>query len=437
MTSDEAPPGTAVASYAQQRRVVAVCEGRGPASRPAAKNVPMLCHVPGRVDPDALTDAVRGFVDRHPILRYRFVHRDGEVTLCRADAGPADIGCTVVDRSALPAGDGALDAYLRAEVDRPFDVLGWPLLRAGLVQGERSVVYLSADHLVTDGWSMVVAKREIEALYQARRTGRAADLPEPGDFLGYSAQQRRRFAAGPEVDREVDGLRAVLDGRPLEPPFPLDLAHWEAGRGRYVDLDLLDADDTARLDRLCRGHRATLFMALLAAFGVAAHELSGRTEVGILVATHNRDEATHWNSVGWHANTLPLYFTATAADGFAGTLRAARDGLMRLLAWYDLPLARVHAHAPGASQEGVGERYPTCFMSFIDARWPPDPQPCGWAQRDLAPAHRMNYGIWVVRRQTGLQAVVASPWPGYGEARLAQFETRLAGVLRDAVRRLG
>ncbi|GAA0743751.1 hypothetical protein Drose_14940 [Dactylosporangium roseum] len=429
---------TGVASFAQERRVRVVAGAPHPghgAPHPAlrAKNVPLLCRLPERVDVVALSAAVRALVERHPVLQYRFLHRDGRVSLRWAGAGVADVECAVVDRSALGTADGAVRAFLRAQVDAPFDLLGWPLLRAGVIQDDRPLFYLCADHTVCDGWSMTVAMRDIEAAYTGLLRGRTVELRPPGDYLRYSAAQRRRYTSGPAVERAVDGVRAMLAGRAVEPAFPLPAAPWDAEHGRYTEFDLLDAAAAGRLLDYCRSRRATPYMAVLAAFGVAAREIAGRAEVGVLVAMHNRDERHTADSVGWYANMLALYFPTFPVDRFDDGVRAVRDRLMRLLVFAELPLSRVADDLADTNDNGAGVRFPTCFISLTDARTPPSAGGSGrWEQLDLAPSYRMGYGLWVVLHDTGLRAVTASPRTSAGVASLAGLESRIADVLRSA-----
>ena len=218
----------AVASFAQERRVQTVLGAAGgPLSR-AAKNVSMLCRVPGPVDVGALTAAIRALVARHPALQYRFVARKDQVLLRRAVRDTPEFGCTVHDAVAGQDHEAVTGGAMREAVDVPFDVLGWPLLRAGVFPGTPSLVYLSVDHAVCDGYSATVAARDLEALYRGLVDGRPAELPPTGDFVAHSAAQRRRYADGPELDQAVDDMRSLLRGRPVEPEFPLPVTDWDA-----------------------------------------------------------------------------------------------------------------------------------------------------------------------------------------------------------------
>jgi hypothetical protein len=422
MTAD---PITAV-SFAQERRIrlATAAEPTGP----AAKTVPVLCRLPAPVDVDALSHAVRQMVLRHRSLLHRFVDVDDEVTLEWAGAGVADLDCDVVAESELPASDGSSDAalaYVRGQVDRPFDVLGWPLFRFGVVTGDRPLFYLIFDHLVADGGSALLAIREVEQLYLALMRGRVVDLPKAGDFLRYAQAQRRRCGSGPAVDGQAEALRRHLGGRMVHPSVPIE-TDWDLTRPRYADVDLLDAGETARLDDLCRDSRVTPFMAVLAAFGVAVRELTDHDEAGVLIATDNREHPEARAGVGWFANMVPLYFPTARTDRLGTAARTVRDQLMRMLPYHEFPLARMLDTVPGSA----ATRH-DCFMSFVDAR--ADERHWRWRQLDFAPSFRSGYGMWVVRRDGGLGAFVASPAPAAGTGTLVKFETRIATELRAAV----
>jgi hypothetical protein len=419
------PPGagTAVPSFAQERRIRAVRASGG--APPAAKTVPVLCRLPEKADVDALVHAVRAFVQRHRMLQYRFTERGGRVSLHWAGARTAEIGCAVNHLT----GDDAV-RYVRGEVDQAFDALGWPLLRAGVIQHRRPLFYLAADHLVSDGLSVLLAMKEIAELYTALLGNRAASLPCPGDFLRHAETERRRYASGTALDQEVGSLQEQLRGRPLHPPFPVDVG-WDVARGRYASFALLDADETARLAKLCLTWRVTLFMTVLAAYGVAARELSGRSEVGLLVALNNREESSAYHAVGWYANTLPLYFPTGTVERFAEAVREVRARMMALLPYRELPFARVLDCTPQGYHDGIGTEIPTCFMSFADVR--AEVRTARWELLDFPPSYRVGHGIWVILRETGLSVEVASPQPRFGEEQVRAFESRIAGVLRDVV----
>jgi Condensation domain len=409
-------------SFAQERRIRLAGEASSPMAS-LAKTVPVLCELPGEADADLLSYALRGVVRRHPALWHQFATVADEIRLEPVPAQIAGLELEVTGDAGGHPDDPPLQ-QARTRVNAAFDVLGWPLLRAGLISGHRRVLYLSADHLVMDGGSALLVMRELERQYRALKDGREADLPPPGDFLAHSAAERRRYVPGAGVDAEIGEFRALLGSRPAEPAFPIE-SSWDLARGRYVSFDLLDAGQMGQLTELCRAWRVTPFMAVLAAYGIAAGQLTGAAEAGTLVAVHNRDEPSARAGVGWYANMLPLYFPVGPSDDFAAAAREVRNRLMTLLPYHELPLALVQGTVPGPGPL-------TSFMSYVDAR--DDELAGGWRQIDFPPAHRAGHGIWVVQRRTGLRAHVACPQPVSGTEMVTRFEERIAEVLRGAVR---
>jgi hypothetical protein len=431
-----------VPSYAQVRRLRALAAEQADGLDPTGKTIPLLFAVPGELDVPALEEAVGRLIARHPALHHRFTDFPDDRMPALAFAGPARVRCDVTvatDLVADPTDRDALDAAvvrrIRAEVDRPFDALGWPLLRFGVVRADQSLVYVSLDHLVADAWSQWAVMLELSALYDAVRTGRADPLPPAPDFYAFSAAQRRRFDAGPALRAPVAALRRSLRDRPLHPRFPLDVP-WDDDRGRYVRRQLLGPDEVQRLSNWCREHRATLFMAVLGAFGTALRQVGGATEVGVLIATHNRDEENVRGGIGWYANMLPVYFPV--GDDPTGTVAGVRRALIATLEFHELPLARaVDVLPPDQADDG----HPTCFVSMTDDRTgqrqdgprapdgPVDPE-TAWRRMAIAPAHRRGYGIWISLMDEGLIVSTASPAVRGDAADLDELETAFGAALR-------
>lgn len=427
---------TPVPSFAQERRVRLVRHLLAHGLRPSSKTIPLLVRLPDPVDVDVLREAVGELVARHPVLRHRFACT-GDGPAARVTAEPVPVTPPPCEELRPgPDGDTAGDtagvpARIRAAIDGPFDVSGWPLLRVGVVTGDQPLLYLSMDHLVADAESLTVLRRDLAEIYDAVLCGRAAELPRPPDYFAFAAAERGRLAG--QRDARAAALHRTLGGRPAQPLFPLADGSWSPDTGRYVDLHLLDAGGAQRLEQRCRAERATPFVGVLAAFGTALRAACGVDEVGVSIATANRDHAGGPNGVGWYANVLPVYYPA--ADGFGATLRGARRALMAALEHYDLPIAGVLPApdaAPPSAPRPVG-----CFVSFSDARTAAGgtrsaDDPGGWEPVPVAPAYGASYAVWTVRADDGLWAKIAAPSPGPAGQILDGFEAAFVAELRAA-----
>src|SRR5690606_17179700 len=110
----------------------------------------------GRVDVPALEKAFHAVLERHAILRTRFIERDG-VPVQVVEATPAfALGCA-------PLVDDAADLAKRLQeaARTPFDLSRAPLLRASLLSASDTshVLLVSLHHIVSDAWSNAILIR--------------------------------------------------------------------------------------------------------------------------------------------------------------------------------------------------------------------------------------------------------------------------------------
>ena len=121
-----------------------------------------------------------------------FVSIEGEphVELLPADAGFPWIEH---DLQSLPDAQEQLQQLSAQEAATPFDLAQRPLIRGRLIRlGEHEHVFLlTQHHIVSDGWSMGVLMRELNALYAAFSEGQPDPLPPLRiQYPDYAAWQR-------------------------------------------------------------------------------------------------------------------------------------------------------------------------------------------------------------------------------------------------------
>lgn len=419
-------------TFAQEQRVRRMLAR--PTDVPAAKNIPLVLELPGPVDGGALELSLRQLVERHPVLHHRLAERGGEIVFERVGPTlppPPCVTWPAPGTGRRPGSDSA-EALVRGQADQPFGMTSWPLFRAGLIERPRPLLCLVFDHLVCDGWSLSVIARDLEALYLSAKGDRQADLPAADDFVAFAEGERARFSSSSRVARAVDGLRAVLDGRPLEPGLPLAAGPWDLSAGRYRQLDVLTGEEAAAFERRCRDGRATAFMGVVAAVAVTLHETTGVDEAAMLLAVHNRDSRASATGVGWYANMLPLYIPVRRGQPLDATLRATQSAMMAILQFYDVPLARLKAAGGGSANVGANWQAGPAplFVSFSDDRGAGHGPPTTWRPVPAAPSYRAGYGLWLSRHAGGLRLLTASPRPTSRGDQLEAFESALCAVIQ-------
>jgi len=309
-----------------------------------AYNMVGAARLDGALDVDALRRAIDRVVERHDALRSVIARQGGEWVQVVAERMPVALAVEALE--AIPPGerDAAVEARVRREHARPFDLEAGPPLRATLLRlgPERHVLLLAMHHVTGDGWSRAVIVRELSALYTAFVTGGDAALPElPVRHADYAAWQRERLQ-GERLAAQLDYWREKLAGAPGALELPADRQRPPvqsfAGRTHRFRLPREAAD---ALRALGRGEGATPFMVLLAAFKTLLARYTGEADLVVGTPVANRGRRETEGVVGFFANTLALRTDLSGDPAFREALRRVRDTAVGAYAHEELPFERL------------------------------------------------------------------------------------------------
>ncbi|WDF41242.1 amino acid adenylation domain-containing protein [Streptomyces sp. T12] len=311
----------------------------------ATYHVPAAFAVRGPFDPAAFGRALDSLVARHESLRTVFrTGPDGVPLQIVAAAGKVE---PCVERD-VPVAE--VDARMRAEAARPFDVASGPLLRCTLYAvGDGSHrILLVAHHLVCDGWSLGVLLRELSAGYENEAKGLRHALPElPLQFPDFASWQRERQAAGEYAD-SVAHWAERLRGAPETVALPLDrprgaVRSAAGGTERFT----LSARVRERIAETARTRGGTPFMAVFAAYAAFVSRLSGSEDLVIGFPVSGRDRPELQDMVGMLTNTLALRVDLSGDPTYHDLIGRLRTALLASQPYQDAPFeAVVNAVAP-------------------------------------------------------------------------------------------
>ncbi|HEY3873468.1 MAG TPA: amino acid adenylation domain-containing protein [Actinocrinis sp.] len=304
--------------------------------RPGALDylLPLALRIRGELDVRALTEAFAAIVDRHDVLRTRYVGLDGEPIAVVADHGDVTIERT-------ESADGA--DVLRRELSRPLDLVAGPPFRltlARLGDGDHLLVIV-VHHIAMDGWSWGVLTRELAEGYRERTTGEPARrTPAALRYADVAEAQRERFSGRRGRD-QLDYWRAQLSGVPaLELPTDRPRPTIWDGTGDLVRIDL-PAGLLAEADRFARSRRATRYMVLLAVFQALLARASGQVDFAVGAPVAGRTRAGTQDMLGLFANTLVLRADLSGRPTFDELLARVRDTMLGAFGHADTPIERI------------------------------------------------------------------------------------------------
>jgi non-ribosomal peptide synthetase component F len=327
---------------------------------PGCQNLPGLARrYRGPLDIPALTRALDEIVRRHGALRTRFELRRGQLGQAVRPHEPLEL--EVRDLSALSAEDRE-QAVARRVADagrRPFDLaldrLFVPtLLRLG---DEDHVLIIRTHHSVFDDWSVGVFRRQLAKLYNAYAAGQPSPLPEPALQFAEFARRQRAELAGPAGDRELAFWRRELSRAPFTSQLAVDDPSRPAGTpqrgGETVSLSL-PPELQNRLRTLARRERATLFMTILAAFGVLVRRYTGQDDLVLATVVANRNRTELEGLIGCFTKKVPFRLPLGGDPPFTDVLARTREHLMGALTHQDLPFETVIQDTLGAAAAAHG-----------------------------------------------------------------------------------
>jgi thioesterase domain-containing protein/acyl carrier protein len=298
----------------------------------------------GSLDVDALARSLREIVLRHDALRTIFSSVDGEPNqhVVASSACPIDI----VDLGALADDLRASELRRRIadEARRPFDLARGPLLRVVLYRlaPRDHALLVTMHHIVADGWSVGVFRRELTTLYRAFARAEPSPLaPLPLQYADFARWQRQWHVGAPIADqleywtKQLAGASTRLR-LPTDRPRPKRHGHRAAVRRATLSPGL-----TSAIGATSRREGVTLFMTLLAALQTLLHARTGQDDVCVGTAISGRTQVATEDLVGFFANTIVMRTDLSGAPTFRALLGRVRDAALGAYQHQDVPFERI------------------------------------------------------------------------------------------------
>jgi amino acid adenylation domain-containing protein/non-ribosomal peptide synthase protein (TIGR01720 family) len=302
--------------------------------------VPIALELCGPADEQALEQALSGLAERHEVLRTRFPAGPDGQPVQVADL-PVRVTVPVEDLSGFTS--EAVTARVNALAGTGFDLAAGPLWRAVLLHTgpERATLVICLHHIIFDGWSETIVARDLADLYAAAAAGRTTGRPAPSmSYADYACWQRDRLS-GPVLAGNLEYWRERLAGL-----VPLDLpADRPRGSGRRPGGDavpvIVDAATVTVLRDIARQARASLFMAVQAAFVALLSRYTGQDDIAIGTPVAGRNHAETEDLVGLFVNSVVLRTDTSGDPSFATLVERARDTALGAFDHQDVPFEKL------------------------------------------------------------------------------------------------
>ncbi|MEV6478314.1 condensation domain-containing protein, partial [Streptomyces sp. NPDC051657] len=191
-------------------------------------------------------------------------------------------------------------------------------------------------HIVSDGWSVGVLLREVQAAYAGRELP-----PLTVQYADYSAWQRT-WLAGDVMEEQLAYWREQLAGAPSALDLPTDRPRPATPSHRGAQLtEALDTATVSRLAETAQERGTTLFSVLQSVLAAVLSRRSGQDDVVIGVPVANRSRVETEDLIGFFVNTLPLRTRVAAAETFEELLDQVSRTALEGLSHQDVPFDRL------------------------------------------------------------------------------------------------
>jgi Condensation domain len=196
-------------------------------------NIALRWELKGRFNAATIEQAFQTIVDRHEILRTRFIDKDGEFV--QEVAGRLDFHLSVVDLTVFPE-EKRLDEAMalgRREAHVPFDIGQLPLIRVTLLRmsADHGILLVTAHQIVFDGLSIRNLAHEFGTIAAALDAKRPHDLPEPPLQYGDYCLWQKEYFASAGFEAETIYWKNKLSVAPYFEIFPdHDTWRWLSSR---------------------------------------------------------------------------------------------------------------------------------------------------------------------------------------------------------------
>ncbi|MDZ7963734.1 MAG: amino acid adenylation domain-containing protein [Nostoc sp. DedSLP03] len=310
----------------------------------ATYNMPAALRLSGRLNLNALQQALAEIIRRHEALRTSFANING--TPMQVIHSTASIDMEVVDLQHLEESERklVLEQQLQLAAIAAFDLESAPLIRCNLWQLSNSdyVFGINIHHIVSDGWSMGVLIQELSVLYKAFCAGESSPLPNLEIQYADFALWQRQWLSGEILEEQIQYWVSQLQGAPelLQLPTDRPRPSVQSYRGATQSFGL-NRELTQKLESLSRRAGSTLFMTLLTAFATLLYRYTGQSDVVIGSAIANRHRSEIEPLIGFFVNTLVLRTRLEDNPSFEQLLAQVRKTTLQAYEHQDVPFEHV------------------------------------------------------------------------------------------------
>ncbi|MCX6583774.1 MAG: amino acid adenylation domain-containing protein, partial [Candidatus Aminicenantes bacterium] len=240
-----------------------------------------------------------------------------------------------------------------------FDLTEAPLFRAVLLKLDQQVYefMFNLHHIITDGWSMEIIKRDFTLLYEGARTGNKVGLESiPIRYTDFVEWYNDRLQDPLHKAVSHSFWKTKLENGIPGFTLPVDFAGGRESREGAGYRCFIEKDITGGIKRLAEHHNTTLFTVMFSVYILLLSRLSGEQDVACSIIGAGREHASLHPIVGFFVNSIIYSARVDLKTPFANLLEGVKADTLELFQHQDYPLELVF--------EELRMKYPEISVTF-------------------------------------------------------------------------
>ncbi|PSB11072.1 non-ribosomal peptide synthetase [Pleurocapsa sp. CCALA 161] len=305
-----------------------------------------LIKLTGFLDVPVLEQSFNQVLQRHQVLRSKFVAQDGKPV--SQIAPNLEISFPIIEIEQETNSEVRAIALATQEARKPFDLTEFPLFRLKLYRlSEKQYLWLMVvHHIICDGWSMGIFMREVTTLYADLKKGKSPSLLElPIQYADFAQWEKQLpdniFATQLNYwEKQLSGSLPKLELPSINRQIKTN--NTDSCRGGRESV-LLSTQLSQKLKTLSQQQNVTLFMLLLAAFKVLLSRYTDLSDILVGSPIANRSRPELEGIIGIFLNTLVLRSDLSGNPRFSELLQQVKQVALKAYAHQDLPFEKLVA----------------------------------------------------------------------------------------------
>jgi len=311
----------------------------------SAYNIPNSVVLTGDYNIENFVTAINLTIDRHEILRTIFKEDDeGEIRQWVLSREELDFAIDYQDFTTYADKDQLIKSYIQKDAFKDFDLEKGPLLRASIlkVSDSQMVFYYNMHHIISDGWSMNILARDVEAFYTSLEAGEAFSLPELKiQYKDFASWEKSKLECKDAlVDKEfwLHQLSGELPGLNLPSTKTRPKVKTHNGRRLYT---FISKELTDKINGFVTENGGSMFMTLLTSWNILMYKYTANQDIIIGTPVAGRQHSNLEDQIGFYINSLALRNTVNPEDDFIQLYENVKQATLTAFSHQMYPFDRI------------------------------------------------------------------------------------------------